>query len=595
MRISLRFTLVLAVLLPALCAITAAGLYGLQTGRAGAHSLYEDHLRGTLQVSALQSALQDAQRASLELLLEDDPVELGKLHDELDNQLIPAVQTALGPVAALAAADTNELAFVQTINANWAKFEAVLADQLPTAHTPTAHVTVEDEIDSTFGSAVNAAKSITRQEVAEADRAYRQTVRDSDFSIELMLIAGIVGLLCSIATVVWLIRSVLPRTLSYSAFATQLRQGNYTHRLNPEGFDELAQLGRVLDDLAERRQADDTYDRSKLELIDALQLTETEQAAHDLLRRHLERTVPDSSVTILNRNNSADRLVAVTPVEPDSPLANGLVSAKPRSCLAIRLARTYEVSAQERLLPCSVCSKSPQLSTCVPLLVSGEVIGSVHATHPRPLTPADQRTIRDAVTQAAPVIGNLRNLAIAEFRAATDGLTGLPNRRDVEETLRRMTAQAARTMSPLAALMCDLDHFKHINDQYGHGRGDDVLAAVGAALATVIRASDFAGRYGGEEFLILLPNTDGPGSRAIAEKIRTSISALSIPGIERPVTISIGISLLPEQALDAESLLRFADRALYAAKSSGRNRVETFDTRQDQPPSPELSRGASQE
>jgi diguanylate cyclase (GGDEF)-like protein len=192
------------------------------------------------------------------------------------------------------------------------------------------------------------------------------------------------------------------------------------------------------------------------------------------------------------------------------------------------------MSAQERLLPCSVCSDTPHLSTCVPLLVSGEVIGSVHCQHPQPLTAADQRTIRDAVTQAAPVIGNLRNLAIAEFRAATDGLTGLPNRRAVEETLRRMTAQAARTMSPLAALMCDLDHFKQINDQYGHSRGDDVLAAVGTALTTVIRASDFAGRYGGEEFLILLPNTDGPGSRVIAEKIRTASRRYPFPASNGP-------------------------------------------------------------
>jgi diguanylate cyclase (GGDEF)-like protein len=116
--------------------------------------------------------------------------------------------------------------------------------------------------------------------------------------------------------------------------------------------------------------------------------------------------------------------------------------------------------------------------------------------------------LRESVTQAAPVLANLRNLALAEFRASTDGLTGLPNKRTIQDTIKRMTAQASRTASPLSAIAFDLDHFKQINDSYGHGRGDDVLATVGAVLSETVRISDFVGRNGGEEFIILLPNTD---------------------------------------------------------------------------------------
>jgi len=205
-RITWRFALVLAVLLPALAAVTAAGIYGLETGRRGAHSLYEDHLRGTLEVASLQSALQDVHRASLELLLEDDAAQRGLLSTTLSGTLIPTVQRSLGPVAALSAQDAQERSAVQSINASWARFVAVLADQLPTATTPAAHVHVEDEINAEFATAVKAAKSITRQETHEADLAYQAAQRDYDFSIELMLIAGIAGLLCSIATVIWLIR-----------------------------------------------------------------------------------------------------------------------------------------------------------------------------------------------------------------------------------------------------------------------------------------------------------------------------------------------------------------------------------------------------
>jgi diguanylate cyclase (GGDEF)-like protein len=575
-RITLRFALVLVVLLPALIAVTVAGVYGLRTSRAGAHTLYEDHLRGTLQVSALQTALQDTQRAGLELLLEDDPAERQKVITALTMQDVPALQQAVGPVAALSATSPSELTNVQTINADWARFEAILADQITTATTPAEHAALEDRIDQIFDEAVNAAKAISRQESNEAEAAYRKVLHDSDVSIEVMLVAGLVGLLCSIATVVWLIRSVLPRTLSYSRFAARVSRGDYTERLHPEGADELAQLGRVLDELAERRQAEDTYDRNKLELIDALQLTENEADAHQLLRRHLERSVPGNTVTVLNRNNSADRLQAMTPVDRASPLVSGLAAAKPRSCLAVRMARPHDTSAQNDLLPCPVCSGCSGFTTCVPLIVSGEVIGSVLSDHPQPLTETGQRSIRDAVTQAAPVIGNLRNLAVAELRAATDSLTGLPNRRAIQDTFRRMVAQASRTMSPLAALMGDLDHFKQINDQYGHGRGDDVLAATAAAMSASIRDSDFAGRFGGEEFIVLLPDTDAAGAFTIAEKVRAAIAAIRVTGVERPITMSIGIAVLPDHATDAEALERAADQALYAAKNSGRNRIEVF-------------------
>jgi diguanylate cyclase (GGDEF)-like protein len=174
------------------------------------------------------------------------------------------------------------------------------------------------------------------------------------------------------------------------------------------------------------------------------------------------------------------------------------------------------------------------------------------------------------------VVGNLRNLAVAERRAATDGLTGLASRRAVEETFKRMVSQAGRTLSPLTLLMLDLDHFKHINDEFGHGRGDEVLAAAAAAITGAVRSSDFAGRYGGEEFVVLLPETTAEGGRVIAEKIRTAVAGLRVPAVSRPITVSIGVAALPEHARDTETLQRAADRALYAAKNAGRNRVVVF-------------------
>jgi diguanylate cyclase (GGDEF)-like protein len=173
------------------------------------------------------------------------------------------------------------------------------------------------------------------------------------------------------------------------------------------------------------------------------------------------------------------------------------------------------------------------------------------------------------------VLANLRNLAFAETRALTDALTGLANKRSIEDTLKRMSAQAGRSLSPLAAVMLDLDHFKQINDLFGHDRGDDVLAAVGLTITQVLRDSDFAGRYGGEEFLVLLPDTNREGALETAERLRAALGAMRVPGEERKVTASLGVAVLPDDAGDSAQLLRHADRALYAAKQAGRNRVET--------------------
>ena len=237
-----------------------------------------------------------------------------------------------------------------------------------------------------------------------------------------------------------------------------------------------------------------------------MQVTESEDEAHLLLKRHLERSVPDSLAVVLNRNNSDDRLEARTPVPANVGLADALQGATPRSCLAVRFGRRHEQSEEiDPLIPCQVCGGTPGTTTCNPLLVGGEVIGSVLLTRDAPLEPDEDQRLRDTVSQAAPVLANLRNLAIAELRASTDALTGLPNTRSVMATLKRMVAQANRSGLPLSALLLDLDHFKQINDTYGHGRGDEVLAAAAEAMRAAVRESDFVGRYGGEEFLILLP------------------------------------------------------------------------------------------
>jgi len=318
--------------------------------------------------------------------------------------------------------------------------------------------------------------------------------------------------------------------------------------------------------------------QDQAELADTLQIASDEDEAHQLLQRHLERTLAATTAVVLNRNNSADRLEAVTPLPGGSPLADTLRGAEPRSCLAVRSGRPHRRDTERpALLSCPVCAACPGATLCVPLTVGGEVIGSVLLNHQAPFAEAEEQRIRDSVGQAAPVLANLRNLAVAEIRAATDGLTGLPNKRAVTDAMKRLFAQASTTASPLGVLLIDLDHFKQVNDQWGHPVGDQALANVGAVLRSALRARDFAGRNGGEEFAVLLPDTGVPAALEIAERIRAAIAEISLPGTDVSVTASLGVVGFPDHATTLDRLEWLADAALYLAKREGRNRVELAD------------------
>lgn len=158
-----------------------------------------------------------------------------------------------------------------------------------------------------------------------------------------------------------------------------------------------------------------------------------------------------------------------------------------------------------------------------------------------------------------------------EERSLTDQLTGLPNRRSLDHKLASEVRLAVRHMVPLSFVLLDVDHFKQYNDSYGHPAGDQVLRDVGAILQQSVRATDFAARWGGEEFAVMLRHTDEEGALVVAERIRQAVASAQWP--HRRVTVSIGVATLLRFKPDAGALLAEADRALYAAKHGGRDRV----------------------
>ena len=585
----------LAVLVVGLLAVGFAGLHGLGNLRDETSDLYQNHTKLLERTTALRGDVDSAAGVASRIILADDVPTITPLEAHLNTVVVPRFNADLQALRSAQVDDPAvEHAKLTQIAGLWSRLillqrPGILAT---VGNGPAAQRhdnTVAVQLQAIVGPITQQIDSLVTLDVAQAAGAAAQAQATYRSSRTQMLVTGLVAILLGSALIGFLVRAIVPRVRRYSRFATRVATGDAKDRVTVTGNDELTDLGAALNQMITRRAAQRARELTQAEFAEVMQLTETETEAHLLLKRQVERSIPDSVAVVLNRNNSADRLQATTPVAADSALADTLTHAKPRSCLAVRFARTHaEQPGVEPLLGCEVCGNTERFTACEPLLVGGEVIGAVLSTHPEAPTGLEGLSIKESVAQAAPVLANLRNLAIAERRAKTDALTGLPNNRNVQDTVKRMVAQASRMVAPLAALALDLDHFKEINDSYGHPTGDAVLAAVGSTLTATVRDGDFVGRAGGEEFLILLPNTNTDGAQRVAETIRIAVAAIAIPKVERPITASLGIAILPDHAGDGTSLLRHADQALYTAKKNGRNRIETF-TREPTAPDPSSS------
>jgi diguanylate cyclase (GGDEF)-like protein len=571
-RVGGKFFLAVGVLLLAVMGVAVAAEVSLTQTKRQADQLFSDHLRTTQRTADLVNVLDDVEKAALRRAQTQEPARQVALDTELDLVLIPLVHRTLNSVRDMDSDDPLELRKLDLIQAGFEQY-LQLRGAAPAQAQPMVSSSA-DRIGDLFERITPLADALRLDETRlaaqnkkRADHLYR--------SAQVVLGAGVgISLLLGLAVAMLLRRDLVPRIRRYAQFATRIAAGEPTDILPTAGRDELADLGRALNAMVAQREIRQAQDLGQAEFVDTLQVSSTEEEAHQLIQHHLQRTLPESSVLVLQRNNSENRLQPANAMVADSQIAKRLAGAEPRSCLAVRFARSHhEGPGLTPLLSCGVCADRDVGSTCEPLLVGGQVIGSVLVSQAQTPDAAEVARIKTSVAQAAPVLANLRNLALAEFRANNDALTGLPNKRATDDTLKRMVAQASRSLTPLTALMLDLDHFKQINDRFGHDKGDDVLAAVGAALQSCLRAGDFAGRFGGEEFLILLPDTGLDGATHVAEKIRTTVAAISVPGVARDITASLGIADLLEHAGNATGLLREADRALYAAKAAGRNRA----------------------
>ncbi len=245
--------------------------------------------------------------------------------------------------------------------------------------------------------------------------------------------------------------------------------------------------------------------------------------------------------------------------------------------------RPLVVKLDERTAPGLDQGGHPQHALVVPIQRSGQLMGvmELYLNAWRELTEDQADLLNGVASQAAIAIRHAQLFQAQEENALTDELTKLPNRRALAQRFLQEMQRARRHHKGFTFVMIDIDHFKQVNDTYGHLNGDAVLSELATLLTTAARESDICARYGGEEFALILPETTEAGARVLAERIRAKVAAAMFPGGLK-LTISVGVAASDEPALFTQLIDR-ADQALYAAKQGGRNQVRVADMKAPAP------------
>jgi diguanylate cyclase (GGDEF)-like protein len=410
-----------------------------------------------------------------------------------------------------------------------------------------------------------------------------------------LLWAGLVVVLILAAAAIVSDLFILRRVDAVVRAARRLTAGDLGARATVRGADEIGVMGRTFNLMAERLQArarDEEVVKERLaERVNELdllnRLSELFQAclsldeAYAVIGRLAPRLFPTEAGAVFALNSSRN-LIEVVATWGTSSVGRSVFP--PESCWAMRYGRPHVVDDTRTGVLCEhLPTPPPPAYVCSPLIAQSGSLGVLYVASPRPgeqgLSTPNQGKQRLAETVAAQLALGLSNVHLREIlrsQSIHDSLTGLFNRRYMAETLEREIHRARRTGNPLTVLVVDIDGFKQQNDAFGHDAGDAVLVELASLLQRSLRKEDIACRYGGEEFVLVLPDAALDNAARRAEQLREAVRRMRVSHKEvvlGPITISIGVAAFPDHGADGASLLKSADMALYEAKKAGRDRV----------------------
>jgi diguanylate cyclase (GGDEF)-like protein/PAS domain S-box-containing protein len=371
--------------------------------------------------------------------------------------------------------------------------------------------------------------------------------------------------------------SEIKKTLDDLAIVNQRLQHEVNERTQME--DALQKTNRRLEGVVAQVEERNRTMTLANEMADTFQACQASEEAYETISHFMPRFFPNDAGSLYLLNNSRN-LYEVVAQWGKNPPAN--IVFAPDECWSVRRGRLHRVEKPQATLPCRhVAHPTAGGYLCVPLIAQGETLGVLHLQLGPPahdLT-AEMAAVRDqlALTLAEDMAMALANLRLRETlrsQAIRDPLTGLFNRRYLEETMERELNRVKRQGTSLGVIMMDLDHFKQYNDTFGHSAGDELLNALGTILKGHIRGEDIACRYGGEEFLLIMPGISLEVALARAENLRQAVKEMhrQRQGL-KPTTLSLGVAIYPHHGDTGLQLIQAADIALYRAKQAGRDRV----------------------
>jgi diguanylate cyclase (GGDEF)-like protein len=367
---------------------------------------------------------------------------------------------------------------------------------------------------------------------------------------------------------------LLALAVAYTLLIRELRHRSTAERVAARANRQLAGSIEKLE-----RSSADLHQLSRY--TGMLQSCVSPEEALDVTSRILGGLLPGIAGTVYLLRASQDRAEAIS--SWGTPVVESAPHLLPEECWAMRRGKTHVTHDANHDAVCAHVERTTGdaavLTTCIPMSAQGIQLGFLFLSAPGPAPMPRLEIAEAAAEQLSLALSNLRLRETLRRQSIRDPLTGLYNRRYLEESLTRELARCSRRGLPLSVLMLDVDHFKQFNDTQGHAGGDALLSAVGQLLNSLLRGEDIACRYGGEEFTLILPETGPDDVARRAEEIRAAIAALTANNGDRPlpsVTASIGVATYPGDGEAGLVLIRKADMALYRAKHNGRNRVERY-------------------
>ena len=425
---------------------------------------------------------------------------------------------------------------------------------------------------------------LLREDVAKGE----EQVRGAEMLLRRMLLVGL-GVAGLLGVILLFLTGVVTRQIVFPVLqlihaSEQVGRGDLQPVLPPMVDNEFGVLSRSFSHMtaALRREREEMAALTRFS--EAVKQCTSEREVYDLILYSLKERFQPRQVIIFKLTSPENFLEPAAFLVPlPREIGAWPVIDEPQNCKAIRSGRHFHVNdvTMEPLCPSEFLLPTEGSYYCGPLIAGGIIIGSVRMEAAKDLwTPDRERLLESYLSGAASALSNLRLLATMKQQANIDMLTGLYNRRFMEDYARKIFAIARRRENPVGIIMMDLDHFKTFNDVYGHEIGDRILRYFAKAVTAPMRETNLVARYGGEEFAVILPDTTVQACQLVAERIRKVVMLMVVPSnTDKPlpqVTVSMGISVFPDHGQTMEEVIQASDKALYESKRGGRNRITVY-------------------